>query len=59
MFLIIDESGDIKKAENITDDDMLACDSGIISIVRIKGSIKCNQPVEFFEDDWVGINNWE
>ena len=55
MFLIIDEAGTVMRTEGITDNDLSACDDGYISIIDISG----NQPVQFFDGDWHGINNWE
>lgn len=54
MFLIINEDGEITKTEKITAEDLYSCDMGVISIIDISG----NQPVTYFEESWIGIDNW-
>tara|TARA_R110000787_G_scaffold257208_1_gene362414 strand:+ start:458 stop:622 length:165 start_codon:yes stop_codon:yes gene_type:complete len=52
MFIIIEESGNVYSAKNVTDDDLTDCDAGIISIVDTK------KGKEFFENEWVELQTW-
>jgi hypothetical protein len=55
MFLIAQEDGTVSKTETISEDDIKQCNNEYISIIDISG----NQPVQFFNGDWRGINNWK
>ena len=53
MFIIIDESGTVFKASEISESDLVACDAGLVSIVDTK------KEKEFFEDEWIDIPIWQ
>ncbi len=51
-YIIIHESGDVFKADKITDEDKNACDDGIIEI------IDCNEFKTYYHGEWHEIEEW-
>ncbi len=53
MFLIITEDGEILKTKDVTNEDLRACESGIISIINLNQEI----PTEYYLGQWELIDD--
>ncbi len=51
-YIIVFEDGQIYKTNEITEDDIIGCDSGILDIVRIE-----DQKI-YHNRDWFGLEVW-
>lgn len=54
-FIIILEDSEIMLAEEISDEDIAACEDGVIDIISIRGPV----PVQYYSGGWHGIDHWE
>jgi hypothetical protein len=48
MFLVILESGEIRKAEQVMDEDLDACDDGILDLVNLNNDV----PMQYCNGEW-------
>ena len=55
MYIIITEFQDIRYAENITDEELAACDDGILDVIDIVG----DTPKRYSDGEWHELERWE
>jgi len=55
MYLIILEDSEIRRADTISDDDLAACDNGLIDIVDLGGEM----PKDYYNGKWNDIADIE
>lgn len=54
MFLMIFEDGEIKSAEDVSDDDLQAADDGVLDIMDVSEPFT---PKRRFDGDWVEVES--
>ena len=52
MFLIILEDSEIRLCNTVSNDDLAACDDGIIDIINLN----TDKPMQYYNGDWHDID---